>query len=95
MSYVRLDRALLVDQVESTEELYLFARAQLSRYWSVLALSRRDLAGDGRQITTGFGARYEDECVVFEITFDRDYTRDRDVEPSSSVNFRVLLVNLS
>jgi LPS-assembly protein len=95
MSYVLLDRDLLVDQVESTEELYLFARAQLSRYWSMLALSRRDLADDGRQITTGLGVRYEDECVVFEITFDRDYTRDRDVEPSSSVNFRILLVNLS
>jgi LPS-assembly protein len=95
MSYVLLDRDLLVDQVESTEELYLFARAQLSRYWSVLALSRRDLVEDGRQITTGFGARYEDECVIFEVTFDRDYTRDRDVEPSTSLNFRILLVNLS
>jgi LPS-assembly protein len=95
MSYVQLDRDLLVDQVDSTEELYLFARAQLSRYWSVQALSRRDLVDDGRQIATGFGARYEDECVVFEVTFDRDYTRDRDVEPSTSLNFRILLVNLS
>lgn len=95
MSYVLLDRDLTVDQVQSTEELYLYARAQLSRYWSVVALSRRDLVDDGRQIMTAFGARYEDECVIFEITFDRDYTRDRDVEPSTSVNFRVTLANLS
>lgn len=95
MSYVLLDRNLTVDQLNSSEELYLYLRGQLSRYWSALALSRRDLADDGRQIRTGFGVRYEDECVVFEASLDRDYTRDRDVEPSTSLNFRVILVNLN
>lgn len=95
LNYVQLDRDLTVDQVQSTEELYFSLRAQLSRYWSALAVSRRDLVDDGRQINTGFGLRYEDECVVFEATFDRDYTRDRDVEPSTSLNFRVLLVSLN
>jgi len=95
MSYVLLDRDLTVDQVNSSEELYLYLRGQLSRYWSALALSRRDLVDDGRQIQTGFALRYEDECVVFEASLDRDFTRDRDVEPSTSLNFRVILVNLN
>jgi LPS-assembly protein len=95
LNYVLLDRDLTVDQVSSSEELYVFLRGQLSRHWSALALSRRDLTDDGRQIASGFGVRYEDECVVFEATLDRDHTRDRDVEPSTSLNFRVILANLN
>ncbi|MBL8782936.1 MAG: LPS-assembly protein LptD, partial [Alphaproteobacteria bacterium] len=47
---------------------------------------RRDLAGD-QMIESKFGISYEDDCAEFGIDFRRRFTRDRDIEPSSSFLF--------
>lgn len=47
---------------------------------------RRDLSGD-RMIESKFGLAYEDDCAVFGIDFRRRFTRDRDIEPGSSLLF--------
>ncbi|MDZ4869670.1 MAG: LPS-assembly protein LptD [Alphaproteobacteria bacterium] len=47
---------------------------------------RRDLAGD-EMIESKFGISYEDDCAEFGIDFRRRFTRDRDIEPSSSFLF--------
>jgi len=56
--------------------------------------SRRDLQNGGNQIRTGAGLQYLDECIGFDLTVKRDFTRDRDVESSTSINFRFVLQNL-
>jgi len=35
-----------------------------------------------------------DECIGFSLIAERSFTRDRDVEPSTSIKFRFLLQNL-
>jgi lipopolysaccharide assembly outer membrane protein LptD (OstA) len=47
---------------------------------------RRDLAGD-QMIESKFGIAYEDECAVFGIDLRRRFTRDRDIEPATSLLF--------
>jgi LPS-assembly protein len=47
---------------------------------------RRDLSGD-QMIESKFGLAYEDDCATFGIDFRRRFTRDRDIEPSSSLLF--------
>ena len=33
--------------------------------------------------------------MAFTVAFERDFTRDRDVEPSTNLNFRVVLKHLN
>lgn len=47
---------------------------------------RRDLAGD-QMIESKFGVYYEDDCAEFGVDFRRRFTRDRDIEPASSLLF--------
>jgi LPS-assembly protein len=39
-------------------------------------------------IDTEFGFGYADECLGLSLSWRRQYTRDRDVPPSSSILFR-------
>lgn len=93
-SYVQLDRELTADELGAREEIFVSGRAQLNEYWSATAQTRRDLTDDGGTIRTTFGLEYLDECIGFDLIFDRNFTRDRDVEPSTSVKFRVRLRHL-
>ena len=76
------------------EELYNNVRWKIDKRWNATAESRRDLRDGGNQIRAGAGMQYLDECIGFGLTVERNFTRDRDVEPSTSINFRFLLQNL-
>lgn len=93
-SYVKLAGDINAEQADTREELFVAGRASIDENWSITARSRRDITDGGRQIRLAFGTEYQDECITFRVTFDRDFTRDRDVEPSTSVNFRVILRHL-
>ena len=58
------------------------------------ASGRRDLADD-QMIESQFGLAYQDDCAEFGLDFRRRFTRDRDIEPASSVllTFRLKGVN--
>ncbi len=93
-SYVALEREQTVDELDAREELYNTLRWKIDRRWIATVESRRDLSGDESQIHSRAGIQYLDECIGFGLTIQRKFTRDRDVEPSTSVNFRFLLQNL-
>ncbi len=93
-SYVSLERAQTVDELGAREELYNFLRWKIDERWIATAESRRDLSGGGSQIRSAASIQYLDECIGFGLTIERNFTRDRDVEPSTSLNFRFLLQNL-
>ena len=93
-SYISLEQELTVDELDAREEIYNSLRWQINKRWIATADSRRNLSGDGSQIHAGGGLQYLDECIGFDLTVERSFTRDRDVEPSTSVNFRFVLKNL-
>ncbi len=93
-TYVRLRRELTADELTDREEINLAVLAELSRYWDLRASTRRDLTDDGGTINSGIGLVYEDECFNVSVDFKRDFTRDRDVEPSSTISFRVRFKHL-
>ena len=70
-------------------------RWKIDQRWIATAESRRDLSEGGSQIRASAGIQYLDECIGFGLTIKRKFTRDRDVAPSTSLNFRFLLQNLS
>ena len=57
----------------------------IDNFW-IRGSGRRDLSGD-QMIESKFGVAYEDDCAEFGIDFRRRFTRDRDIEPASSVQF--------
>jgi LPS-assembly protein len=92
--YVSLSRELTTDELESREELRLSGRARFTRNWGVTASTRRDLAENRGTIASGFGLDYIDECLEFTTRFERTFTSDRDVRPSTGISIRVKLKHL-
>jgi LPS-assembly protein len=79
---------------DQREEVALAGAIQaLEDIW-LRASGRKDLAGD-QMIESKFGISYEDDCAEFGVDFRRRFTRDRDIEPSSSflLTFRLKGVN--
>ena len=52
------------------------------------AIFRYDLQAD-QTITDGLGLRYQDDCFMMDVTYQRSFIRDQDIEPDERflVNF--------
>ena len=94
IGYLSLDKELTAEAFESREEFRATARARITKLWTADANMRRDLTEDGGALSHGLGLIYSDECIEFTTRFERTFTEDRDVRPSSSISFRVKLKNL-
>lgn len=93
IGYVRLARELSETGLDSREEISGSVHAQFNENWSATAFTRREL-GLHSTIGSNAGVFYQDECLIFGVIYDRRYTRDRDIQPSSSINFKISLLNL-
>ncbi|NQV22140.1 MAG: LPS-assembly protein LptD [Rhodospirillales bacterium] len=93
VNYVELDEALTDDQIKTVQELNASLTLRMTEFWSLKAHNRRDIETN-QTISSGVGVLFKNECVEFNASFDRRFTRDRDVEPSSSFNFSLILTNI-
>ena len=59
-------------------------------HWALFAAGRRDLQAR-QMLDTGFGIGWEDDCLGLSVSYERRYTRDRDVPPSTSIILRINL----
>ena len=94
IGYVKLNRNILIEDLEDREELRAGGRVAFARNWSVSGSAIVDLTtrsnnpfatGDGFTfIRHRIGAEYEDECFRFGLSWRRDYIGDRDFRPGSS-----------
>jgi LPS-assembly protein len=89
-SYVRLSQNAALTGVNRREEIKTEGALHITDHWSVIAGARRDLEAD-EMIESKAGVAYEDECSVFEVSYRRRFIRDRDIEPSSAIVFKVRL----
>lgn len=71
----------------SREEINGQATIGITDYWLVYAAARRDLE-TSQMLYSEFGVGYEDECIGVSLAFRRQYVRDQDIPPSSSVLLR-------
>lgn len=86
-------RYTLIDEVTEsfdTQEVSSFMRIQLTDTLSFDASGRRNLAEGGGLVYTLAGLTYENECIRLLTGWRRDYTRDRDIEPTTSYTFKVV-----
>jgi Organic solvent tolerance protein OstA len=94
LTYLSLSRELTADELIDREEVAATAKAKITKFWSLTGHTRHDLTNDGGTINTGTGIEYDDECFSFIFDFERNFTRDRDLQPDTSVTFRIRLKNL-
>jgi len=74
---------------EKREEIVTAATLAITEDWSLLGNLRYDIATD-QTITDGLGLRYQNDCLLFDVTYQRSFIRDQDIEPDER-----FLVNLT
>ncbi|KAB7648719.1 LPS-assembly protein LptD [Polymorphobacter fuscus] len=94
IGYIKLNRNILLEDLEDREELRAGGRVAIARYWSVFGSAIVDLTtATSNPLTTGngfefirhrIGAEYEDECFRLGVSWRRDYIGDRDFRPGNS-----------
>lgn len=67
---------------------------RLDDHWTWLASGQRDLDGDAT-ISAATGFIYFYDCITVLTQLRRDYIRDRDIEPDTSLSVRLSLKNLN
>ncbi len=96
-SYISLDDQGAEDvtdlgtNLDARQEVRLEGRVRFTENWLGTVGGRRDLE-DGEMINNYVSLLYRNECTEFEGVYRRRFTRDRDVEPETSVIFRVRLL---
>jgi LPS-assembly protein len=93
LGYVSLEKDLQTSGLDAREEFFASAQARIAEYWKITAQTRQDLQND-RAVKNGVSFVYTDECVTLSFGVARDFTRDRDVVPGTTVSFRIKLKNL-
>lgn len=94
LNYLFVDRLAGTGGLDEREEIAGVASAKIGQYWSARVHARRDLTDGGAMLSSGFGVLYEDECFLFSADFRRRFTRDRELEPSDTVLFRLVFTHL-
>jgi LPS-assembly protein len=90
LSYLRLPPQDVISTGEPREEVNGQATIGLFGYWVAFAAARRDLA-NSQMLDDEFGLGYDDECLRISLSYRRQYTRDRDIPPSTSILLRFKL----
>ena len=74
---------------EAREEIVTAGALSITEAWALLGNFRYDLA-TSQTITDGVGLRWQDDCFLMDVTYQRSFIRDQDIEPDER-----FLVNLT
>ncbi|CDO60883.1 Organic solvent tolerance protein [Candidatus Phaeomarinobacter ectocarpi] len=92
-NYVFLDADLDTVNNREGEEVTGSFSFNFAENWWMNGHARRDLRR-AEMVSDGVGLTYQDECFLFSLNFNQSFIRDRDIEPTNSVTFRIQLVSL-
>ena len=81
--------------LSNREEVTAWGGVALNNNWTLTASGRRDLSDNGGMISSSAGLLYQDECLTLQTSLSREFTRDRDIEPATSIIVRLSLKNLN
>lgn len=94
VSYIFLnDNA--VGSTPERKQIYSSASFALSKQWTITADARRDLSDGGGMISSGGSLLYTGDCVNFTTALSKQFTRDQDIQPATSITFQIFLKNLN
>jgi LPS-assembly protein len=93
--YVMLDENVATNPDLDREEVASAISYDLSSQWTIHGYARRDLSSDGGLISAGSGLQFHNECLMVNTQFGREFTRDRDIEPSTAFTIQIGFKNLN
>lgn len=94
--YLDLDRDstdLSGTEIENRREFGSGLKLIFNDRWTMHGSWVRDLLKKGT-VSYDAGIIYKDECLEFGLSYERRFTTDRDIAPSNSFHFRLILKNL-
>jgi LPS-assembly protein len=102
VGYLKLDRDLTFINREDREEIRANAFYQIDQNWRLSGGSIHRLTGatvgdvteDDGGVEYDVGISYSNECIELGVRLRETFTSDRDVEPGTSILFRLKLKNL-
>lgn len=102
VGYFKLDRGLSFTNREDREEIRASGFYKVAENWKLFGTFSRRLEGavknevpeEQGNIEYSVGIAYQNECIEVGITLRETYTRDRDIEPGTSILFQLKLTNL-
>lgn len=94
--------ALLEEQIPESdtaafanrEEVAATTEVRVTEFWRIGAGTRRDLTGSGGTLNWHSAVTYEDECLLFTTRINKNFTRDRDVQPETNLLFTIKFKHL-
>ncbi|MBO6503532.1 MAG: LPS-assembly protein LptD [Kordiimonadaceae bacterium] len=102
MGYTKLNRDLNFINREDREEIRLSGFYKVAENWRLTGTWTRRLEGansialieNSGPVEYSVGLEYENECIQLGLRLRETFTRDRDVEPGTTILFRLKLTNL-
>jgi len=88
VSYVQLSQQAAM-QNSPREEINGEATIEVLDHWALYAAARRDLQAS-QMLSSEFGIGWENDCLGLAVAYQRRYTRDRDLPPSTSIFVRII-----
>ena len=77
------------------QELSLNLTWVYNQYWTFSTRATRELSGDNvNQVSSGFSAQYQDECLTFVASLTQSGISDRDIKPGTAVLIQFVFKNL-
>jgi LPS-assembly protein len=74
---------------QSREEIVTAGVLSITEAWALLGNFRYDIEAE-QTIADGLGLRWQDDCLLVDVTYQRSFIRDQDIEPDER-----FLVNLT
>lgn len=96
MDYISVDEDFdpNVDLSEENREIMLASSSlDITKKWTVSGSGHRNLE-DGEWVSTKADLLYKGDCVDVGVAWFREFTRDRDIRPNTTLSLQVSLKNL-
>jgi LPS-assembly protein len=79
----------------SRQEIFSNTQIKLSENYNLIGGARRNLNNDENAgwVNANGGIEYKNDCLTTTFMVTREFTRDRDIKPSTDFTFKVNLVN--
>ncbi|MDE0780527.1 MAG: LPS assembly protein LptD, partial [Alphaproteobacteria bacterium] len=91
LNYVFFDQTF---EFADREEVVIGLSSDITDQWSARVDTSRDLTSDGSTLSYGASLFYKCDCMDFELNYNRNFTRDRDIPPTESLTFRLIFKSL-
>ena len=94
LNYIFISEEAGTGEFGDREEITGTLNAEIDKFWQARAYIRKDLTDNGGLISESLGLRYADECFIFDATFTRSFTQDRDLKPIDTLLFMLTFKHL-